>query len=122
MKRLFVETAAFSKVVKNGKITDTMLQELQKDILAEKGVILRNTGGLAKIRLATEKGGKSGGWRVVYADYPPWEVTVLVLAFPKNVHENITQEQAKQLKRFKEQMDKEMERTYGKTKRQKGRV
>ena len=119
MKRLFIETAAFSKIVKDGKITDKMLHNLQNDIIANKGTIIRNTGGLGKIRLATEKGGKSGGWRAIFADYPNLAITVLITAFPKNIQENITAKQAKQLKKLKEQIDKDMELRYVKEKNEK---
>ena len=117
--RVFVETAAFTRLVKHEQISDDMLNELQNDIINGIGDTIRNTLGLKKIRFATKSGGKSGGWRAIYADYPQYNITVLIFAFPKNVQENLTAEQTKELRKIKAITDKEMEKRYGKEKRKK---
>ena len=112
--RVFVETAAFTRLVKHERISDGMLHELQNDIINGTGDTIRNTLGLKKIRFATKSGGKSGGWRAIYADYPQYNSTVLIFAFPKNVQENLTADQTKELRKLKAVTDKEMEERYGK--------
>ena len=113
--RIFVETSAFSRLVKSGQISDAMLKQLQNDIMTQKGDTIRATGGLRKIRLASKASGKRGSWRVIYADYPKYSVTVLITAFEKIVQANLNSEQTRQLKNIKTLTDQEMERKHGKT-------
>jgi len=113
-ERLFIETAAFTRLVKSGRISDVMLHNLQNEIITGKGDPIRNTGGLKKIRFAGVTGGKSGVWRAIYADYPQFNITILIFAFPKNVQENLTADQVKELKKIKSVTDQEMVKRYGK--------
>lgn len=78
------------------------------------GKTIAGTGGLRKIRCGGEGQGKRGGWRVVFADYPNYGVVILIVAFRKNVQENLTAEQVRDLRQIKEIMDREIERKYGK--------
>jgi len=113
MKRLFVELPAFTAQVRAVKFSDAQLRGLQQDIAGGRGDVIPGTGGLKKVRCAREHGGKRGGWRVVFADYPLWGVTLLVLAFPKNVKANLSPAEAGDLKRLKALLDREMEVRYG---------
>ncbi len=113
MKCLFVELPAFSRIIRSGKMTDDILRNLQDDIMKGLGDIIPGTRGIKKIRCAREGSGKRGGWRVIYADYPIRKIVVLITAFPKNLKENLTQEEIGELKIFKGFLDKEMETRHG---------
>jgi hypothetical protein len=56
---------------------------------------MQNTGGLRKTRLKSTSKGKSGGFRVCYCDVPEKEKLFFVAIFPKNVQENLTDEEKK---------------------------
>ncbi len=117
MEREFRESEAFTRLIKAGEISDHQLHQLQQDIIAEKGKLIPRTGGYQKIRLEGEGRGKRGGWRVVYADYPQYGFTALVLAYPKNVKDNLTAAEEKQLRIAKAILDQDVENNYGKDKK-----
>lgn len=64
----------------------------------ESGVIIEGTGGLRKIRVALAGRGKSGGARVIYYYFSSASQIVLLLAYPKNVQDNLTAAQKKALR------------------------
>jgi len=117
--RTFIETAAFTRIIKRGQISDEMLNDLQADIVKGMGNTIPNSGGFKKIRFSAETTGKSGGWRAIFADYPKYNITVLVLAYPKNAQADLTAEQVKELRKLKLATNKELERRYGKKKKTK---
>lgn len=113
MKRVFVELRAFSRVVHAAGWRDDQLSTLQRGIMSGAGSTIAGTGGLRKIRSGEEGRGKRGGWRVVFADYPAWSVTVLICAYPKSAKEDLTPDEKKELRDLKGQLDAELERRYG---------
>jgi len=56
----------------------------------ECGVILRGTGGVRKVRMAREGGGKSGGFRVVYFFHDLEMPVYLLTVFAKNRKANLS--------------------------------
>lgn len=88
-----IEVTATPKFMRLAKkaMTKEALQDLI-DTLAlnpEKGVIIKDTGGIRKIRWVTGKGGgKSGGLRVLYY-YDGEYLVLLVTLFKKSDQENI---------------------------------
>ncbi len=116
MKRMFLESRAFSQFVRSGKFSDRQLKQLQYDIMKGHGETVTGTGGFKKIRCGSQHAGKRGGWRVIFADYPKCGITILVAAFSKNVQENLSQSECNELKRLKEILDKEVNKRYGQNK------
>ena len=108
MKRTFKELPAFMKLVKSGKISDELLKDLQSDIMLLGGDTIPGTGGLVKIRVSGSSRGKRGGFRVIYADYPPRGITVLVVAYSKNIKVTLSGEEKKILKALKLRLDKQI--------------
>ena len=96
---LFIETPIFTMQASGGLFTDEELKVLQKELIynPEKGGLITGSGGLRKIRLARKGGGKSGGFRVIYYRSTP-EVIFLLLAYPKNQHDNLRKAEIKVLK------------------------
>ncbi len=83
-------------------MTPAALQELI-DTLAldpEKGAILKNTGGIRKVRWATGKGeGKRGGLRVLYY-FDGEQIVLLVTLFKKSDQENINAGEKEELRKL----------------------
>lgn len=115
MKRTFIASDLFDKKI-NGHIDNENLRSMEIDIMNGLGKIIPGTNGLKKIRCGYEGKGKSGAWRVIYADYPQFCIVILITAFLKNVQENLTRDQMNILKELKAKLDKLMEKKYGKEK------
>ncbi|OIN09689.1 type II toxin-antitoxin system RelE/ParE family toxin [Oceanisphaera psychrotolerans] len=96
----FVETSIFTKQIKE-LATDDELKDLQVELIAqpEKGDIIRDTGGLRKVRMAVGNKGKSGSVRVLYV-LTHVDKIFLVLAYPKSVKDSLTNEEKSQLKKL----------------------
>lgn len=108
MKRSFIELPAFTQLVRSGRVSDRMLKELQADIMTRGGEVIPGTGGLVKIRTAGSSHGKSGGVRTIYADYPRQGVTVLIVAYFKNVKVKLSGQDKKALRLLKQRLDKQI--------------
>lgn len=61
------------------------------------GPVVRNTGGVRKIRFSppSRGRGKSGAYRVCDLYYPAHQIVYFVLIFPKSEQPNLTSEQQK---------------------------
>ncbi len=81
--------------------TDEELKELQKELIEspKKGDLIPGTGGLRKIRMATGSQGKSGSARVIYF-LAAKEVIYLIMAYPKNIKDNLTDVEKSELKKL----------------------
>ena len=104
MKRKIIQTRQFSKTVDNLLKRRQLLQADFDDFkrtLAEHpeiGDLVSGTGGLRKTRLRSTSHGKSGGFRVCYYFFIQDDEIFLLLIYPKNVQENLTMQQKKELK------------------------
>jgi hypothetical protein len=96
----FIETSVFSKQIKL-IATDDELKDLQVELIAqpEKGDLIQGTGGLRKIRMATDGQGKSKSARVIYF-LATAEIIYLVLAYPKNAKDNLSNSEKSELKKL----------------------
>ena len=86
-----VETNAFMAAAK-GRMAPEEVDRLI-DLLArepESGVVLRETGGVRKLRFAVQGAGKSGGVRVVYYFCNELMPVFLLTVFAKNEKENLS--------------------------------
>lgn len=85
------------------------LKTLEEILLANPqiGDVISGTGGARKMRIQLEGRGKSGGGRVIYLDVFEKEKLYLLFAYPKNVQENLTEEQKQSIKTLIEQIKKE---------------
>ena len=77
------------------------MKDLQLELITqpEKGDLIQGTGGLRKIRMATGGQGKSGSVRVIYF-LATVEIIYLVLAYPKNVKNSLSQAEKSELKKL----------------------
>jgi hypothetical protein len=96
----FVETSIFTKQIK-AIATDDELKDLQVELISQpdKGDLIRDTGGLRKVRMAVGHQGKSGSVRVVYF-LAHAEKIYLVLAYPKSVKDSLSKNEKSELKKL----------------------
>lgn len=96
----FIETPMFTRQIKH-IATDDELKELQKALIEspDKGDLIRQTGGLRKIRMATGTQGKSGSARVIYF-LATEEIIYLVMAYPKSTKDSLTDAEKSDLKKL----------------------
>ena len=86
-----VETPAYLRQA------ERLLSEAEREVVVslvgedpECGVVLRGTGGVRKVRVAREGGGKSGGFRVIYFFHDLGMPVYLLSVFAKNEKANLT--------------------------------
>lgn len=96
----FIETSLFTKQIKQ-IATDDELRVLQQELIAQptKGDLISGTGGLRKVRMATDGQGKSGSARVIYF-LATAEVIYLLLAYAKNEKDSLTAAEKAELKQL----------------------
>ncbi|EIC00261.1 MULTISPECIES: type II toxin-antitoxin system RelE/ParE family toxin [Pantoea] len=104
----FIETPMFTRQIKQ-IATDEELRELQRELIEspEKGDLIQKTGGLRKIRMATGNQGKSSSARVIYF-LATAEVIYLIMAYPKNLKENLTDAEKAVLKKLTQRLKEEI--------------
>ncbi|EIQ2295817.1 type II toxin-antitoxin system RelE/ParE family toxin [Salmonella enterica subsp. enterica] len=95
----FIETPTFSSLRKE-LMKDDDFQKFQSHLLEhhEKGDTISHTGGCKKIRWGREGMGKRGGVRVIYFVRNLSGRIYLLLMYPKNSTDDLTQEQKAKLK------------------------
>ena len=90
-------------------LSEVDLKKLEEILLEnpQLGDVIEGTGGARKIRIQIENRGKSGGGRVIYVDVFEKEKLYFLLAYPKNVQDNLTPDQKKQVRKLVEAIKKE---------------
>ncbi len=96
---MIIETPIFTKLI-NELMSDDEYRALQEALIMrpELGVVIKNSGGLRKLRWALQGRGKSGGVRVIYYWMNADEQLYMLLAYPKNEQENLTDAQLNALR------------------------
>ena len=109
MTRKFIYTEPFRRCWKAMGLGDKDLLVLEKVLLEnpQLGDVIEGTGGARKLRIQLEGRGKSGGGRVIYLDLFEKENLYLLFAYPKNVQENLSPDQKKEIRRMIEAIRKE---------------
>jgi hypothetical protein len=104
MKRKIIQTKQFSKTIdgflKKRQLLIDDFTDFQKNLIEypETGDIIPGTGGIRKVRLKSASGGKSGGFRVCYYFLTQDDRLFLISIYAKNVQENLTMQEKKELK------------------------
>ncbi len=109
MTREFVYTAPFQRSWKAMGLNDADQKLLEEALLQnpQLGDVIEGTGGARKMRIQLEGRGKSGGGRVIYVDVFEMEKLYFLLAYPKNVQDNLTPDQKKMIRKLVEAIQKE---------------
>lgn len=101
---LFIESPAFTDDVKK-LLTDESCAELQLH-LAEypfAGALIKDTGGLRKVRWAAGGKGKSGGVRVIYFYVLADAQIRMILIYKKGIKDDLTAKEKKLLRKLNEE-------------------
>jgi hypothetical protein len=97
----FIETPIFTRAILE-LLDDQDYQSLQLALLyrPERGVVIRGSGGLHKVRWPLPGQGKRGGLRVIYFWEDTSETFYMLYAYPKNEQEDLTAQQLRVLRRL----------------------
>lgn len=109
MNRLFIQTTPFKRNWEKMGLGDEHLVVLE-EILRKNpkvGDVMEGTGGARKLRIALEGRGTRSGGRVIYVDIFEREHIYLLMAYPKNVQDDLTPEQRKMICQMVEAIKKE---------------
>ncbi len=100
MQREFIYTKLFHEAWSALGLADKEQRELELFLLdhPDAGDVIEHTGGLRKVRWALPSKGKSGGIRVLYADFKTYGLMLMVMAYPKGKKDNITDEEKATIK------------------------
>lgn len=87
--------------------TDDDLARLQQEILEnpQRGAIIKETGGLRKMRFALEGRGKRGSARVTYVDFLIYDTVYLIYAYEKKEKDNLTNDEKNKIKKMLSQIE-----------------
>ena len=108
MRLTFVETAAFRASAK-GVLSDDDLGWLEKELLADPdaGEVIRGTGGARKIRVGLAGWGKRGAARVIYLHHAACDRVYFLLAYAKNVADDLSDVGRRAMRRTVEAIERE---------------
>ena len=97
----FIETPIFTRTI-TALLDDEAYRLLQLALVQrpERGAMIPRSGGLRKIRWPLPGQGKRGGLRVIYVWDEASETFYMLLAYPKNVQEDLTAQQLRVLRRL----------------------
>lgn len=96
---VFIETPVFTKLITQ-LMSDDEYKELQLALVQrpECGVLIKNSGGLRKLRWTLNRIGKRGGVRIVYYWMSNEEQVFMLLAYQKSTQSDLTPPQLKVLR------------------------
>lgn len=97
----YIETPAFLRVAEK-LITEEERLAIGAWIAEnpESGVIMRETGGIRKLRWAREGQGKSGGFRIIYYYYSNRIPLFLLYMYDKGHKANLTREERNEMRKL----------------------
>ena len=104
---LFIETSIFTKQIKD-LVSDEEYRQLQQDLLVQpdKVDLIKDGGGIRKVRCAQGNKGKSGGIRVIYYWVTEDDQIFFLIAYPKSVKDTLTDKETAILRQLvKEQFN-----------------
>jgi hypothetical protein len=87
----FIETPVFTRMV-TALLADDDYRGLQRELAddPECGALIKDGGGIRKIRYAVPGRGKSGGLRVIYYWLKDNQQIYLLIAYPKSKKDDLT--------------------------------
>ena len=97
----FVETSIFTAQIKE-HLQDDEYRALQSALLLrpEQGALIKNSGGLRKIRWGAKGTGKRGGNRIIYYWDPEVATFYMLFVYPKTMQADLTPQQLRTLRRI----------------------
>lgn len=101
---VIIETPIFTKQLLS-TLSDEEYRLFQATQLErpDAGKVIPGGGGLRKLRWSAEGRGKRGGVRMIYYWFTSRGTILLLFMYPKNVQDDLTQDQLKQLRKIIEE-------------------
>lgn len=98
---LFIETPTFTRLI-DALLDEEEYAKLQDELLKrpDAGDLIKNSGGIRKLRWKRAGSGKSGGIRVIYYWITEDEQILMLLAYPKNAKDNLTDQETALLRKL----------------------
>ena len=105
----FVETPTFTRLI-NALLTDDEYRALQNMLLADPkcGALIRDGGGIRKVRFAAQGRGKSGGVRAIYYWAPARAQIYMLVIYPKSVKDTLSDRETALLRAYVKELVKEL--------------
>lgn len=103
VEMLFIETPLFTKRLYE-LLSDDNYAAFQR-LLAEQpdiGDVIEGTGGIRKVRVASNGHGKRGGSRVIYYHFTSASQIALLMIYPKNEKSDLSADERRVLKQIVE--------------------
>ena len=90
----FIETAIFTRRL-SGTLSDDEYRRLQEALLRRptQGDVIKETGGVRKLRWAQQGRGKRGSLRVIYYWHATRDIFLMLFLYQKNEQGDLTAEQ-----------------------------
>ena len=100
---VIMETSIFTCQIQE-MLSDEEYRFLQIELInrPESGKVIPRSGGLRKLRWSLKGSGKRGGIRIIYYWFVSQENILLLFAYPKNVQDDLTEYQLRQLRKIVE--------------------
>ncbi|MBQ8074957.1 MAG: type II toxin-antitoxin system RelE/ParE family toxin [Oscillospiraceae bacterium] len=111
MTREFVVIPSFLVKWRNLGLNEADMRRLEQDILdnPKVGQVMKETGGVRKMRFAFENRGKSGSVRIIYVDFEVYEKVYLIDAYQKSEKDNLTKAERNDMKKIVELIELQLE-------------
>ena len=100
-RMIFIETPTFTRLM-TALLNDDEYSKLQEELVKrpDVGDLIKDGGGIRKLRWKRAGTGKSGGIRVIYYWLTEDDQLLMLLAYPKNVKDNLTDKETAILRKL----------------------
>jgi len=98
---LFIETPTFTRLIST-LLADDEYVKLQVELVKrpDAGDLIKDGGGIRKLRWKRPGTGKSGGIRVIYYWLTDDDQILMLVAYPKNIKDNLTDKETAVLRKL----------------------
>lgn len=98
---LFIETPTFTRLI-SSLLEDDEYSRLQEELVKrpDAGDLIKDGGGIRKLRWRRAGSGKSGGIRVVYYWITADDQILMLVAYPKSTKDNLTDKETAILRKL----------------------
>lgn len=98
---IFIETPTFTRLI-TGLLDDDEYSKLQEELVKrpDTGDLIKDGGGIRKLRWKRAGTGKSGGIRVIYYWLTEDDQLLMLVAYPKSVRDSLTDKETAILRKL----------------------
>ncbi|MFA6015443.1 MAG: type II toxin-antitoxin system RelE/ParE family toxin [Gallionellaceae bacterium] len=98
---IFIETPTFTRLV-SALLEDDEYSKLQEELVKrpDVGDLIKDGGGIRKLRWKRAGTGKSGGIRVIYYWITDDDQILMLVAYPKSTKDNLTDKETAVLRKL----------------------